>query len=442
MNKKINKIEPRTLSGFMELLPNDQIKFNKLVDDVRRVYEKFGFLSIDTPIIELSTVVLVKAGGETEKQIYQFKKGDNDLVLRFDLTIPFAKYVAKNYHVLKFPFKKYQIGKVYRGERTQKGRYREFYQADIDIIGDNDLNIINDAEMPSVMYYVLKEIGLDNFTFRINNRKLLSGFYDILGLSDKIQDILRITDKIDKVELTAIKDELSNINITNEQINIIIEFINIKGSTEDIFSSIEKYNNSNNELFTKGLNELKQVIGFVRAFGISDEYLKVDLTITRGLDYYTGTIYETVLNGFEKYGSICSGGRYDNLAGYYTDKKLPGVGMSIGITRLFNLLQEENLLPDINIMSIKIMIIPLMDDITYTIKVSNILRNNDISNQIYYENKNLNSKINYANQLGIPYIIFVGEDEQNNNTVTIKNLKTREQKNIKIDDVVAIFKKQ
>ncbi len=439
MSDKIKKIEPRILSGFLELLPKEQMKFNKILDTVKKVYEKFGFLSIDTPLIELSSVLLAKAGGETEKQIYQFKRGSNELVLRFDLTVPFARYVAKNYYMLKFPFKKYQIGKVYRGERTQRSRYREFYQADIDIIGDNELNIINDAEIPSVIYSALKEIGLNDFTFKINNRKLLAGFYEKLGLNDKLQDILRVTDKIDKSELSVIKEELRNLNIPNEQIDAILNFISIKGSGEEIFESIEKYND--NELFNEGLKELKQVVTYMKLFGLDEKYFKIDLSITRGLDYYTGTIYETVLNKYENYGSICSGGRYDNLATYYIDKKLPGVGMSIGLTRLFYILQEENLLMDNTLNCSDIMIISLMDDVNYAIEISNILRENDISNQIYYENKNLNAKINYAIQMGIPYIIFVGENEVNNNMVTIKNLATKEQNMISISELIYMFKK-
>ncbi len=437
MGKENIKVKPRTLSGFIELLPNKQIQFNKIMDSIKSVYESFGFLPIDTPIMELAEVLLAKAGGETDKQIYQLRKGDNDLVLRFDLTVPFAKYVALNYHLLKFPFKKYQIGKAYRGERAQKGRYREFYQADIDIIGDGELNVINDAEIPSAVYYAFKAIGIDRFIFRVNNRKILNGFFEVLALKDNAQDLLRIIDKLDKIGIDEVKKELVNINIDSNKIDNIMAFINIKGTPEDIFMTLEKMDS--NPLFREGLNELKQVINYMRMYGLSDDYFKVDLSLTRGLDYYTGTIYEGYLTDYPELSSICGGGRYDNLTEYYTDKKLPGVGMTIGASRLFGLLEELDLLPDMNTNTVKALIIPLMEDKTYSIKIANILREKGINNQIYYEDKNLKSKINYAIQLGIPYIIFIGEEEETNNMITIKNIETREQQTISIEDTISLL---
>ena len=327
----MSKVEPKTLPGFMELLPSEQIEFNRIKDIIRKTYEKYGFLPIDTPIIESSEVLLAKAGGETEKQIYRFNKGDTDLSLRFDLTAPLAKYVAKNYNDLAFPFRRYQIGKVYRGERTQRGRYREFYQCDIDIIDNENLNIINDAEIPSIIYNIFKEINFGKFTIRINNRKILSGFFDALGLSEKVTDILRIVDKIDKAGKDSIVEMLKEIGIEEEKTNKIIEFITTKENVVSYLKSL----NIENELFNTGVQELEIVDKYMKFFGVPSEYYMIDLSIARGLDYYTGTVYETIVDEYPNLGSICSGGRYDNLAEFYTDKKLPGVGISIGLTRLF-----------------------------------------------------------------------------------------------------------
>ena len=330
----MSKTEPRTLAGFMELMPNEQILFEQMKEKIEKTYRKFGFLPLDTPILELSEVLLAKAGGETEKQIYRFDKGDTDISMRFDLTVPLAKYVAKNYGNLSFPFRRYQIGKVYRGERTQKGRFREFYQCDIDIIGDGEVSIANDAELPSVIYSIFTELGFSDFTIKINNRKILNGLFESLEQKDNAVEILRIIDKIEKIGKEAVIEELQKINVPENSIKGILDFIEIEGSTDE---KIEKLNNLgiDNETYLKGLQELTQVIKYIRLFGIPESNFKVDLTIARGLDYYTGTVYETFLNEYRELGSVCSGGRYENLAENYTDKKLPGVGISIGLTRLF-----------------------------------------------------------------------------------------------------------
>ena len=305
------KTEPRTLAGFMELMPNEQILFEQIKQKIEKTYQKFGFLPLDTPILELSEVLLAKAGGETEKQIYRFEKGDTDISMRFDLTVPLAKYVAKNYGNLSFPFRRYQIGKVYRGERTQKGRFREFYQCDIDIIGDGELSIINDAELPSVIYNVFKELGFDNFTIKINNRKLFNGLFESLNQKENAVEILRIIDKIEKIGKEAVIEELEKIQVPTDSINKILEFIEIEGTTDEKLQKLQDLN-IENEAFQTGLEELKQVVKYVRLFGIPDSNFKVDLTIARGLDYYTGTVYETFLNEYRELGSVCSGGRYEN----------------------------------------------------------------------------------------------------------------------------------
>ena len=431
----MSKIEPRTLPGFMELLPKEQILFNKMKEKIQKSYEKFGFLPIDTPIIEMSDVLLAKAGGETEKQIYRFQKGDNDLALRFDLTVPLAKYVTEYYNDLSFPFRRYQIGKVYRGERPQKGRFREFYQCDIDIIGDGELSIINDAEMPAVIYSTIKDLGFEDFTICINNRKLLSGLFKELDLEDKSVDIMRIIDKIEKIGKENVIECLKDLELSEDQINDIINFIEISGTTEEKIDSLEKLNYTN-EIFNEGLEELKQVVKYVKVFGVPDSNFKVDLTIARGLDYYTGTVYETFLNEYRELGSVCSGGRYDNLAEYYTDKKLPGVGISIGLTRLFYKLNELNALKEEQNSIAKVLVVSMVEDNSKALEVATELRSENINAEVYLENKKIKAKFKYADRLAIPYVIVIGEDEIANNTVTLKNMQTGEQETLKIEEVI------
>lgn len=435
----MSKIEPRTLPGFMELLPKEQILFNKMKEKIQKSYEKFGFLPIDTPIIEMSDVLLAKAGGETEKQIYRFQKGDNDLALRFDLTVPLAKYVTEYYNDLSFPFRRYQIGKVYRGERPQKGRFREFYQCDIDIIGDGELSIINDAEMPAVIYSTIKDLGFEDFTICINNRKLLSGLFKELDLEEKSVDIMRIIDKIEKIGKENVIECLKDLQLNENQINDIMNFIEISGTTEEKIDSLEKLNYTN-EIFNEGLEELKQVVKYVEVFGVPDSNFKVDLTIARGLDYYTGTVYETFLNEYRELGSVCSGGRYDNLAEYYTDKKLPGVGISIGLTRLFYKLNELNALKEEQNSIAKVLVVSMVEDNSKALEVATALRNKNINAEVYLENKKIKAKFKYADRLAIPYVIVIGEDEIANNIVTLKNMQTGEQETLKIEEVIKKIK--
>ena len=435
----MNKIEPRTLSGFMELMPNEQILFEQIKEKIEKTYQKFGFLPLDTPILELSEVLLAKAGGETEKQIYRFEKGDTDISMRFDLTVPLAKYVAKNYGNLSFPFRRYQIGKVYRGERTQKGRFREFYQCDIDIIGDGELSIINDAELPSVIYTVFKELGFDDFTIRINNRKILNGLFESLNQKGNSVEILRIIDKIDKIGKEAVIEELEKIEVDEESISKIMAFIGIEGATDEKLQKLKELD-VRNEMFKTGLDELTQVVKYVRAFGIPENNFKVDLTIARGLDYYTGTVYETFLNEYRELGSVCSGGRYENLAEYYTDKKLPGVGISIGLTRLFYKLNELQLI-NANKKSIsEVLIIPMLEDMSIPIRIANELRKNGINTEIFLNNKKLKAKMKYADKLEIPNVIVIGEDEVNTGIVKIKNMITGNEQESKIENIVDYFK--
>ena len=423
-------VKPSILPGFMELLPADQIQFNKLSDTIRKTYESFGFMPIDTPVIEKSEILLAKGGGETEKQIYRFSKGNNDLSLRFDLTVPLARYVAQNYNSLIFPFRRYQIGKVYRGERNQKGRFREFYQCDIDIVGNNSLSILNDAEIPSIIYSIFNNLGFEDFTIKINNRKLLNGFFESLEIDDK-SDVLRIIDKIDKIGVLTATNELLSSGLSNEVVEKILEFINITGSNQDILLLLTNLNISN-ESFKEGICELSTVTKYVKLFGVPEDNIKIDLKISRGLDYYTGTVYETFLNEYPSIGSVCSGGRYDNLAEYYTKQKLPGVGISIGLTRLFYQLNEVGFFDnDTKTCITKVLIIPLNNNnnIDYGISFANTLRDKGMITEIYLEDAKIVKKLGYANKLSIPFAILIGDEEVQNKTVTIKNMVTGEQNN-------------
>jgi len=431
----MEKIQPRTLPGFMELLPNEQIVFNDIKEKIQKSYERFGFLPLDTPIIEDAEVLLAKAGGETEKQIYRFNKGENDLALRFDLTVPLAKYVSEYYGELSFPFKRYQIGKVYRGEKAQAGRYREFYQCDVDIIGDGELSIIHDAEIPSIIYTTFKELGFEKFTIHINNRKILNGIFDEIGSTDKSTDILRIIDKIEKIGAEKVEEELTELGIAKKEIETIMNFIKISGTNTEKIETLKQLG-IKSEIFNTGLNELEQVIKLIKVCGVPEKNVQIDLTIARGLDYYTGTVYETFLDDYKKLGSVCSGGRYENLAEYYTDKKLPGVGISIGLTRFFYQARKEGLIKSEKTSISKILVLPMTDNLEKCMEIATKLREAKINTEIYLEDKKIKSKFKYADKLNIPFTVVIGDDEIEKNKVTLKNMTTGEQETLIIEDVI------
>lgn len=434
-------IEPKTLPGFMQLLPQDQILFNKIKDTIRKNYESFGFVPLDTPVLESSEVLLAKAGGETEKQIYKFSKGDNNLCMRFDLTVPLAKYVAENLQSLNFPFARYQIGKVYRGEKPQKGRFREFYQCDIDVIGKNSLSLFYDAEIPSIMYRIFKELNVGKFTIFVSNRKILLGLIESLGLKNIDVDILRMIDKYEKIGQQNFALTLKiDYHIEESIIDKLIDFIKISGSPEQQISTLKSLN-INNENYIQGVNELEQVTKYMRTFGIEDGYFNINLSIARGLDYYTGTVYETFIQGYESLGSVCSGGRFDNLAEYYTKEKLPGVGMSIGLTRLFYQLKENNLLKDEKGAIAKVVILPMGETQNECIKLSNVLRENGINNTIYFEETKFKNKILFATKTNADYAIIVGEDEIKNNYYSLKNLKEFSQQQLSLENIITLLTK-
>ena len=436
--KKQIKVIPRTLPGFMELKPNEQILFDQIKEKIEESYKRFGFLPLDTPILELSEVLLAKAGGETEKQIYRFTRGD-DLAMRFDLTVPLAKYVSKNYGELQFPFRRYQIGKVYRGERPQKGRFREFYQADIDIIGDGELSIMNDAEIPSIIYTTFKNLGFDDFTIRINNRKILNGLFEYLNIVELSTEIMRIIDKLEKIGKENVKLELLKLNIEEEIVDKILEFISISGNNEEKIEALEKLN-IKNEVFEKGLFELKEVVKYIRLFGVPEENFSIDLTIARGLDYYTGTVYETFLDNYREIGSVCSGGRYDNLAENYTDKSLPGVGIAIGVTRLFDQLNDLKLIKTEKESISDVLVISTSDDVSECLPIANTFRKEGINTEVYMNDKKMKAKFKYADKLKIPYVAIIGEDEVKEKKVSLKNLVTGKQDTINIEEAVKILK--
>ena len=422
----MERIKPRTLSGFMELLPADQAKMERFMETLRRSYSLYGFTALDTPIIESSEVLLAKGGGETEKQIYRFTKGDSDLSLRFDLTVPLAKYVALNYASLAFPFRRYQIGKVYRGERAQRGRFREFYQADIDIIGDGKLDIVNEAEIPSIIYRTFTALGLTKFVIRVNNRKILNGFYALQGLTERAGDIMRTVDKLDKIGPEKVKDLLvgEEIGIPADAADEILRFIAIRGSNAEVLSALEGYRGKN-ALFDEGLSELRAVTAYLPEFGVPEANFAVDLTIARGLDYYTGTVYETTLTEHPEIGSVCSGGRYDNLAEYYTDKPLPGVGISIGLTRLFYVLQEQGMLSDELVTApADVLVIPMTESLSFAVQTATTLRNAGLRTQLYTEQKKFKAKMSYADKLGVPYAVLIGEDEIAQGKVSVKDMSS------------------
>ncbi|MBE6971502.1 MAG: histidine--tRNA ligase [Ruminococcaceae bacterium] len=431
------KMTPRTLSGFMELLPAPQQQMERMMDILRTTYSRYGFTPLDTPVIESSEVLLAKGGGETEKQIYRFSKGDADLSLRFDLTVPLAKYVALHYNDLAFPFRRYQIGKVYRGERAQRGRFREFYQADIDVIGDGKLDITNEAEIPAIIYQTFSALGLKRFQIRVNNRKILNGFYAMQELAEKSGDIMRTVDKLDKIGPQKVRDLLiSEIALSETQADEILKFIAITGSNCEVLNALQGYAGKN-EVFDTGLSELNTVVKYLAAFGIPEENFAVDLTIARGLDYYTGTVYETTLLDYPEIGSVCSGGRYDNLAEYYTDRQLPGVGISIGLTRLFYVLGEQGLLnPSLPTAPADVLILPMTEDLAPAIALATQLRQNGIRTQLYTEQKKFKAKMSYADKLAIPYVVFLGEDEINAGVVACKDMVSGEQTKFGFDETL------
>ena len=436
------KVSPRTLSGFMELAPRDQMKLEKMMEILRRSYALYGFTPLDTPVIESAEVLLAKGGGETEKQIYRFTKGESDLALRFDLTVPLAKYVAARYGELSFPFRRYQIGKVYRGERAQRGRFREFYQADIDIIGDGKLDIVNEAEIPAIIYSTFTRLGLRRFTIKVNNRKLLNGFYAMNGMSDKAGEIMRTVDKLDKIGPQKVKQLLiDEVKMLPDKTENVLDFMAIQGDNAYVIARLEDYRGMD-ATFDQGLDELIAVTKYLKDFGVPEENFSVDLTIARGLDYYTGTVYETEMTDHPEIGSVCSGGRYDNLAAYYTDRQLPGVGISIGLTRLFYVLSEQGLLSEELITApCDALVLPMTEELGHAVAAATALRRGGVRTQLYGEKRKFKAKMSYADKLGAPFVVLLGEDEIREGVLSVKDMRTGEQTKLPADEAAAFIRR-
>jgi histidyl-tRNA synthetase len=431
-----NIVAPRKPSGFNEYLPGEQIEFNRLLDIIKQVYEKYGFAPLDTPDIELSEVLLAKGGGETEQEVYRFKRegSDTDLTLRYDLTVPLARYVAEHESDLVFPFRRYHIGKVHRAERAQAGRFREFYQCDIDIIGSNSPLV--DAEFPVIINEIFERFNFGEFTVRLNNRRILSGFFESLGLSDAVRGVLRIVDKMEKLSRDDITEEFRKIGLNDDQINRVFDFTSIAGSNDDVLQRLNELE-VDNDNFKQGVSEITTVVKTLRLMGMPESHFKIDLKIARGLDYYTGTVYETILTDYPQVGSVCSGGRYDNLASYYTKTDLPGVGISIGLTRLFYALKQEGVIKADRHSPARVIVVPISEEQNdYAAQVAGKLHAAEIPAVLYSEVSDLGKKLRYASRMGFSYALVIGQNEAAAGSVSLKNLETREDQTVSVDEVV------
>lgn len=428
----MNIVKPQSIAGVMELLPDDQLVFDHIKQIIEETFLSYQFLPIDTPAIEKNDILFAKGGGETEKQIFGIDSSKKDMSLRFDLTVPLARYVSEHFSDLNFPFKRYQIGKVYRGERNQKGRYKEFYQCDIDIIGNDSLSIHNDSLLPKVIYDIFQKLDFKGIKFHINNRKLLNGFFESIEISDK-EEVLRTIDKKAKIGDEKTKELLTELCGEDKALKLM-ELINNKRDNKELLKYLESLDLNDN--YKLGLRELKEVYDYMVKFGIDDESIMIDLSITRGLDYYTSTVYETFLDGYESIGSVCSGGRYENLAGNFSKQNLPGVGLSIGLTRLFYQLQELGLLEKYREDFTDCLIIPMDEKLNfYAIDIGNNLKNKGYKVDIYLEDGKFKKKINYADKIGVKKVIIIGQEEYENKMVSVKNMEDGNQVSVKIEDI-------
>ena len=436
-------IKPRTPPGVMELLPRDQIAFQQMLDTIRRNFERFGFLPVETPVFELSEVLLTKTGGETERQVYFVQStgalnnsaesggGTPEMALRFDLTVPLARYVAEHEHDLSFPFRRYQMQRVYRGERAQRGRFREFYQCDIDVIGKDALSVRYDAELPAVIFAVFSELAIGKFTIQLNNRKLMRGFFENLGVIDAEQQmaVLREVDKLDKRGADYVRTTLTgeSFGLSEDVVTRILAFVQIRSDSHaDALAKLHALGHGSAS-FEQGISELRETLELVRALGVPESHYAINLSIARGLDYYTGTVYETLLDDYPQIGSICSGGRYENLANHYTKSKLPGVGISIGLTRLFWQLQDAGLINTAD-SSVQVLV-SQMDEarLPAYLAIASDLRRAGLNTEVQLEPRKLAKQFQYADKAGIRFVVIMGEDEEARDVVSVKDLRRGEQ---------------
>lgn len=426
------------MPGTMELLPHEQLIFNKMKDIIRETYELFSFLPIDTPALEKTEILLAKGGGETEKQIYNIANTSTDTSLRFDLTVPLARYVSMHEHELKFPFKRYQIAKVYRGERNQKGRYREFYQCDCDIIGDEKLSKFYDAELVKIISIIFKKFGFDRFTIMINNRNIMNGFLKSQGVEDTVEAV-RALDKYDKIGRENLEELLLNQGITADAVKEIIALIEFEGTNEETIKYLEGLG-IDNETFLKGLAEMKEVLENIKLFKVDDNNYKFTLKLQRGLDYYTSTVIETVLDDYKELGSVAGGGSYENLTQFYSKRELPGVGISIGLTRLFFQLSEKNILPKFDSEEKSFLVAPLDIDMSYAISVLNELHSLGVNSEVLYSKMKMKKIFDFAESYSFDYIIFLGQEELDNKKLSVRDLKSKENLTLSIDELKTLIK--
>ncbi|MCA0300126.1 MAG: histidine--tRNA ligase [Proteobacteria bacterium] len=447
-------IKPRTPPGVMELLPREQIAFQRMLDTIRWNYERFGFLPVETPVFELSETLLTKSGGETERQVYFVqstgalaKEGEGlpELALRFDLTVPLARYVAEHEHELTFPFRRYQIQRVYRGERQQRGRFREFYQCDIDVIGKDALSVRFDAEILAVIHAVFSDLGIGDFTIQLNNRKLMRGFFEAQGVTDGEQQalVLREVDKLDKRGADYVRETLTGegFGMSAEGVDRILDFVAVRSTGHaDALARLDALGQGS-DTFNQGLAELREVLELVKALGVPESAYCLNFSIARGLDYYTGTVYETQLDGYPQIGSICSGGRYEDLASHYTKSKLPGVGISIGLTRLFWQLREAGLIAGSDESSVQAMV-ALMDEgqLAESLDIARRLRAAGINTEVQMESRKLAKQFQYASRAGIRFVVLAGEDELARGVVTVKDLLREQQFDVKREELASSLK--
>lgn len=431
-----NIITPRKLAGFMELMPSKQVLLDDMKRKIEKIYSSSGFMPLDTPVLELGEILFAKSGGSIDKEVYSFKRGDNEICMRYDLTVPLARFVAMNCDQLSFPFKRFQIGKVYRGEKAQKGRFREFIQCDADIIGQDELPLVADGECLYLVDEIFKEFGLD-IVNRVSNRNILFGYCEDLGFKDKTADILVVLDKLDKIGSENILKCLADLGVKEEKGEKLLALTSKKGEFSSVIPLIE--NLSQNETYQKGVCELKELSSIIEAYGIDQSRIVLDISIIRGHNYYTGTVFEAVMPSHPEFGTVAGGGRYDNLAEYFTDKKLPGVGMSIGLTRLFDLLDQNNMLPPHPETNAELEIIPLGDTLTDCIKLQSYF-SKELNCQLNYSPRSFKSKMKEANKKGVPFIIVVGENEVQSEKFALKNMATGEQELLSKEDCLEKLK--